>query len=131
MFEDADLIYRYTRADAILDGTLVDVTMTANEAGFRVPVALTAAAWGDCVSWSPEDNTRGVYQDQSGRLWDVLWMARLSARGHKDAESVSFTVLRIPRGSNTGQPVPVTLLMGIGPGDEGEPVITIGFADDF
>lgn len=131
MFEDADLIYSYTRADAIQDGTLVDVTTTANEAGFRVPVALTAAAWGDCVSWSPEDNTGCVYQDQSGRLWDVLWMAGLSARGRKDAGSVSFTVLRIPRGSNTGQPVPVTLLMGIGPGDEGEPVITIGFAEDF
>jgi hypothetical protein len=58
-------------------------------------------------------------------------MARLSAQGQKDAESVSFAVLRIPRGSNTGQPTPVTLLMDIGPGDEGEPVITIGFAEDF
>lgn len=131
MFEDADLIYRYTRADAIEDGTLVDVTTVAKEAGFRVPVALTAAAWGNCVSWSPEDNTGSIYQDQSGRLWDVLWMARLSAQGQKDAESVSFAVLRILRGSNTGQPTPVTLLMDIGPGDEGEPVITIGFAEDF
>jgi hypothetical protein len=25
----------------------------------------------------------------------------------------------------------VTLLLDIGPGDEGEPVITIGFAEDF
>jgi hypothetical protein len=39
MFEDADLIHRYTRADAIRDGVLIDVTQTAREAGFRWPVA--------------------------------------------------------------------------------------------
>lgn len=131
MFEDADLIHCYTRADAIADGVLVDVTATAREAGFRVPVALTQAAWGDCVSWSAEDNTDGIYQDESGRLWDVLWMASLSARGNKGVSQLSFVVLRIPRGSTTGEPQPVSLLMDIGPGDQGEPVVTIGFPQDF
>lgn len=131
MFEDADLIHCYTRADAIADGVLVDVTATAREAGFRVPVALTQAAWGDCVFWSAEDNTDGIYQDESGRLWDVLWMASLSARSNKGVSQLSFVVLRIPRGSTTGEPQPVSLLMDIGPGDQGEPVVTIGFPQDF
>ena len=131
MFEDADLIHCYTRADAIADGVLVDVTATAREAGFRVPVALTVAAWGDCVSWCDEDNAGDIYQDESGRLWDVLWMASFSARGNKDVSQLSFVVLRIPRGSTTGEPQPVSLLMDIGPGDQGEPVVTIGFPQDF
>jgi hypothetical protein len=44
MFENAGLIHCYTRADAIRDGVLNDVSETAREAGIRWPVALTAAA---------------------------------------------------------------------------------------
>lgn len=131
MFEDADVIHRYNRAGAIADGTLVDVTETAREAGFRVPVALTRTVWGDCVYWGPEDNERAVYQDEAGRLRDVLWMAWLAAKANKDAERVAFKMLRVPRGSRTEQPTPVTLLLDIGPGDDGEPVVTIGFPEDF
>ena len=36
MFEKADLIHRYTRADALRDGVLVYVSATAREAGFQV-----------------------------------------------------------------------------------------------
>ena len=46
-----EVIYAYTRAEAIADGVLIDVTETAKEVGFRLPVALTAAAWADCVAW--------------------------------------------------------------------------------
>ena len=38
-----DVIYAYTRQDAINDGVLVDVTELAREAGFKIPVAITAA----------------------------------------------------------------------------------------
>jgi hypothetical protein len=44
MFENADLIHRYTRANALHDGVLIGVSETAREAGIRRPVALTAAA---------------------------------------------------------------------------------------
>ena len=37
MFENADQIYRYTRADAIRDGVLIDVTSTAKGGGLQVP----------------------------------------------------------------------------------------------
>ena len=58
-------------------------------------------------------------------------MARLSGSANKDADRVAFKVLRVPRGSRTGQATPVTLLLDIGPGDQGEPVVTIGLAEDF
>jgi type I site-specific restriction endonuclease len=38
-----EVIFSYTRAQAIADRVLIDVTPTALEAGFRFPVATTAA----------------------------------------------------------------------------------------
>src|SRR5947208_8328839 len=76
MFSPDDIIHRYTRADALRDGVLVDVSATAREAGIRYPVALTRAAWERCVSIPP-----GVAcQDEAGRLWDVLFLLALAAR---------------------------------------------------
>ncbi|MCE9563538.1 MAG: hypothetical protein K8U57_15970 [Planctomycetes bacterium] len=43
MFENAEVIHSYTRANALADGVLVDVSETAREAGIRFPVALTQA----------------------------------------------------------------------------------------
>src|SRR5207249_4961035 len=78
MFDDADLIHSYSRADALRDGALIDVTPTAREAGIRWPVALTQAAWGRCVRVPP-----GVAcQDEAGRLWDVLWLLRCAVAPH-------------------------------------------------
>ena len=53
MSENADLIHRYSRADALRDGVLIDVSATAKEAGLQYPVALTAAAWAKCVAVPP------------------------------------------------------------------------------
>ncbi len=65
-------IHVYTRAQALADGVLIDVTETAREAGFRVPVALTAAVWAD-VREIPVAQ-KGI-QDPEGRLWDLLHSA--------------------------------------------------------
>lgn len=40
---------------AIADGTLIDVTTEARDAGFKVPVAVTAAVWAEVVAWTNED----------------------------------------------------------------------------
>ena len=80
MFEEADLIHRYSRADAIRDGVLVDVSATAREAGIRFPVALTRTVWERCVTIPA-----GVLcQDEVGRLWDVCWLLACAIRrgGH-------------------------------------------------
>jgi len=43
-----EVIHRYTRAQAIADGVLVDVTAKARTCGFTVPVAMTATLFADC-----------------------------------------------------------------------------------
>ena len=136
MFTEADIIDRHTRAQAIDDGTLVAVPeATAREARFRCPVALTAAAWADCVAWNRGDTERtGVCQDPEGRLWDVLWMASRAAL--TEPAWVRFQLHRWPTTTTpadlepdadgyTPDPPLVELVAVCGPGDDGEPVITI------
>jgi len=131
MFDDADLIHSYTRAEALADGVLIDVTETAREAGFRIPVALTSTVWSDCVAWTDEDSARVVYQDEAGRLWDVLWMALVAARRQPEASRLTYEMLRVQRDDTSPEPTKVRLVLDIGPGDNAEAVITIGFAEDF
>lgn len=38
MFNEDDIVFRYTRDDAIQDGVLVDVSNPAKEAGFSIPL---------------------------------------------------------------------------------------------
>ena len=121
-----EVIYSYTRAQAIEDGVLIDAGEMAKEAGFHWPVALTVAAWSDCVAWSDADNQRQAYQDQSGRLWDVLFMAWCAIRSKKNADpQMLFDLHRIPRNGRATESQRLTLKLILGPGDDGEPVITI------
>ena len=39
MFDPEDVVHRYTRADALRDGVLIDVSAVAREAGIRYPGA--------------------------------------------------------------------------------------------
>ena len=119
------VIHRYTRTQALADGVLVDVTETAREAGFKISVALTTDAWSKAVLWTDADSERQVPQDESGRLWDVLWMAYIAARRAKESSRVPFSLSVIPRDSSATEPRALTLHMHIGPGDESEPVITL------
>jgi hypothetical protein len=112
------LIYSYSRGEAIEDGVLVDVTQTAREAGFRIPVALTRAVWERYVAVPP----KVIAQDEPGRLWDILWIASLTARRNRTASEFFFSVY--VRNDNR-QPRPRRLKCAVGPGDEGEAVVTI------
>jgi hypothetical protein len=121
-----DVISTYTREQAIEDGQLIDVSETAREAGFKYSVVLTAAAWADCVAWSDDDNEQQAYQDESGRLWDVLFMASHSIQTSKDSgDRLLFQLYRVPRDGRSSKAELTTLKLIIGPGDTPEPVITI------
>ncbi len=121
-----EVIFTYTRAQAIADGVLVDVTETAREAGFNWPVALTQAAWEDCVAWNDRDSDiQGVHQDQDGRLWDVLWMAHMAIRGRPGQDRLLYPLHRVPRDGMSSDAVETVLKIVAGPGDQGEPVVTI------
>jgi hypothetical protein len=120
MFEDADLIHSYSRADAIRDGVLIDVSATAAEAGIRWPVALTCGVWERCVRVP-----QGVEcQDEAGRLWDVLYLLRIAIRQQGGGRLVHYAV-RVRNDNRAGTPPLVRLKAIAGPGDHGEPVLTV------
>jgi len=125
-----DVIYSYTRAQALEDGYLVDVSKTAKEAGFKIHTALTRNAWEDCVAWDETDSKRQAYQDQEGRLWDVLFMASMAAKSSLQSEQLMYQLYRVPRGGRAKRARLVTLKLHIGPGDQGEPVVTIMQANE-
>ena len=117
-WEGAEVISVYTRAQAIEDGTLVDVTRQAGPEmlnGFTCPVALTAAVWAD-VQAVP----RSGLEDARGRLHDLLWMARVAAARHPEESTVLFHVLL-----RVGRTRRQTYKLHAGPGDAGEMVIAI------
>lgn len=130
-FQEAEIIHTHSRAQLLADGDLIDVTDTAREAGFTVPVAMSRAAWADCVEWTEEtDKRKATHQDESGRLWDVVYMARLAARMKGDDSRRLFEVYRVPVQGRGIQPRRAVLAMHIGPGDNAEPVITIMMPDE-
>jgi hypothetical protein len=99
---------------------LIDVSATAREAGIRFPVALTAGAWGKCVAVPPSVEC----QDEAGRLWDVLWLLACAAKRGADGREVRFGV-HVRNDNRPHAPPLVRLKVLCGPGDQGEPVVTI------
>ena len=86
-----EVIYAYTRKQAIADGVQVDVTKTAQEAGIKFPMFLTRAVFDNYVAVPPDVTG----QDEAGRLWDLVWMTRfaiLRSHGHTDRLPVALYV---------------------------------------
>jgi hypothetical protein len=118
MFDDFEIIHRYTRAQAIADGTLVDVTTTAKEAGIRHPTALTRAVWDQYVRVPA-----GVEaQDEQGRLWDICWLLRIAISRAPDGDALIFTVF-VRNDNQAAKPVKLKAICH--PDDDGSPCVTV------
>ena len=119
-FDDAEVVHRYTRKQAIEDGVLIDLTQWAMETGFTFPVACTAAVWNEYIT--PPPGTKEFGQSERGRAHDVLWMLFVAIRKGEDGNLVMYKVLFL---NAQQKQMEVELKATCGPGDDGEPVITI------
>jgi hypothetical protein len=119
LFTNYDFVFTYTRAQAIADGVLIDVTKTAREAGIRFPVAVTANLWHGYIV--PREPSHLSCQSIEGRLWDTLFLFHFAAREH-EGDTLFFEVSYVMRGRAQKM---VKLKSVCGPGDTPEPVITI------
>ena len=120
-----EVIFSYTRAQAIEDGVLIDVSEIAREAKFSIPVAITAAVYSRCVQWTQADiEAKGDSED--GRLWDVVFMANHAIRTCSSTDNtLNFIVAAVPSAGDSWEPKEAELKMTVSGGDHGEPVITI------
>jgi Family of unknown function (DUF6573) len=140
--EFGEVISTYSRCQAIEDGVLVslnDPSFTFRpglnicaEAGIKFPVAMTIAAFAKTVS--EVGTPLPPCQDISGRLWDVLSVFKLAAR--RGGSEIRFPVSVINWVYVGGKRVyrtkreMVILKALCGPGDNGEPFITIMLAGE-
>jgi len=121
-----EVIYAYTRKQAVADGVQVDVTKTAQEAGIKYPMFLTRAVW-DAYVTVPEGVTG---QDEAGRLWDVVWMTRfgiIRARSGVDRIPVAFYVRNDHRAARL---VKLIAACGALDMDDASPAITVMMPDE-
>lgn len=120
----------YTRAQAIEDGVLVslaadpELAQLCIDAGFLAPIAMTREVFMDCVELTPA--AKRASNDVKGRLWDILMTAGGAVRTQRLPE-VIFSVLVV---RDRVRPTLTRLKCVIGPGDDGEPVITIRYPEE-
>ena len=121
------VIHAYSRAAAIADGVLVDVTVgrfagLASRLGFRWPVAMTAAAYAATIELTPW--ARGMGEDETSRLTLVLMTTACWIKN----DSPERYLVAVPRDAEASPAVALRVVAGAG--DGGEPVVTIMLADE-
>ena len=108
-----ETIYSYSRAQAIEDGVLVDLShVDSIRQHWKHPFACTSAVWGII-----EDALKRPDQDSCGICHDISTIAKLAVRSARDADQILFTVII------TGKKHAMKL--HIGPGDTAAAVLTL------
>src|SRR3974390_3613033 len=122
-----DVVYQYTRSQAIADGFQIEVTKPAAEAGIRFPAFITRGVYEQCVAVPP-----GVTgQDEAGRLWDVVWMLRFAIIRSQPGTSRLVVALYVRHSDK--HPARLTKLIataGAVDVDDPAPAITVMLADE-
>jgi hypothetical protein len=111
------VISSYSRAQAIEDGVLIDVSDTDAARLFKYPAVVTVELH-SAIS-------RGAGSDPAtyaARLWDVFYVMQCSARRTNDSD----VFFRVKVGRST-----LALRGNCGPGDDAAPVLTLGFPENF
>lgn len=121
-----NVIYSYTRAQAVADGFQVDVRDVAKEAGIRFPVFLTRTVF-DAYVAVPEGVTG---QDEAGRLWDVLWMLTFAIRKASQGQDRMPFALYVRNDNRRPKLVKLIASCGALDMDDPQPAITVMMPDE-
>lgn len=113
-----EVISRYTRAEAIEDGVLFDISTLAKEAGFKYPVAISTGIYNLI-----EEAVNKGGKDFQGVVLDIVTMLKLAIKKNYSGSRCDFKV-RI-WSKYTGKDKLTDMYSICGPGDTAEPVITI------
>jgi hypothetical protein len=121
-----EVIFSYTRSQAVADGVQVEVTKTAQEAGIRFPVFLTRAVYDAYVTVPP-----GVTaQDEAGRLWDIITMARFAILRSRPGCDRLPVALYVRNDNRRPRLIRLTAVCGPLDIDDPQPAITVMLMDE-
>jgi hypothetical protein len=121
-----DVIYAYTRAQAVADGLQVEVSKVAEEAGIRFPVFLTRTVYDAYVTVPPEV----AGQDEAGRLWDVVWLLRFAIRKAHTGQTRLPFALYVRNDNHRPRLVKLVAMCGPLDIDDPAPAITVMLPDE-
>ena len=114
------VIYSYTRAQAIEDGVLVNLSEIAPDVcreHYKYPIACTSEVWG--IIDRAIKNEKHC-NDLNGVIHDILWMSRVFKRTI-DANTIMFRV----KITGAGRKSVFDFKMVCGPNDDASPCLTI------
>ena len=120
-----NVIYSYTRAQAIEDGVLIDITADAQAHGFKAHTVVTDNLYHSYIT--PPAGLEGEGQSSSGRLHDLFMVLRTAILGKSATDYLELDVLFL---MTPGRHERVRIIAVVGPGDHGEPVMTIMLPGD-
>lgn len=137
--QDWKIIASYTRADAVNDGVQVAIPREiTREAGIKFPVYMTQRVYSKYVLVP-----KGMdYQNEDGRLWDILYMFAMSARKSNSSvlmfefvchlpDNEDWTIYeRICEGNHLLRLVTLKAVIGPLDIDDSNPAITILLLDE-
>ena len=120
LFSECNMIFEYTRAHAIADGVLIDLTSSfpSDNRLFKWPIACTATVWNLIESAAiSEDVQPSLY------VWDTVFLAHNAIKSKPNTGSPElFFKIMLPLTDNGTEH---KLKLVCGPGDDGAPVLTI------
>jgi hypothetical protein len=121
-----EVIFAYTRSQAVADGEQVEVSKLAAEAGIRFPVFLTRGVYEQFVI-VPE----GVEgQSETGRIWDILTMLRFAIRHSRTGAGRLAVALYVRNDNHKPRLVKLIATCGALDMDDPQPAITIMLPDE-
>jgi len=121
LFAECNMIFEYTRAQAIADGVLVDLSSDfPSDCGrlFKWPLACTSAVWSLIETTATDSNVETALI-----VWDVAYMALVAIKSAPNAGNPELLYSVCMPLTENGSKKRLKLVCG--PGDCGEPVLTI------
>lgn len=117
--ERKNIIYSYTRFQALQDGVLVDLNqfIPVKESGYKYPIACTAAVY-EIIERAVAN--KQFHNSHSGVVWDILWMSRIGVLKKWESGQLFQVII-----NGAGRKTIYNFVIEVSGGDDGEPVLTI------
>lgn len=113
---------KYTRAQALEEGLLMDITELAKNFGIKIPTAVTVDVFVHCILAETKEGEPD-HQEMSDRLVTMLLSFTSALLKEPDLGKAAEVTLHGQLGEEPHQPIQAKLHGG----DEGEPVMTFMF----
>ena len=112
-----EVVTGYSRAEAIADGVLIDVSKEAAEVGITLAAVVTPSVWAELIG-NPKWEGWGTEEERLGRLLSDSFTELEKA----ESDTVFFSIRMSDMGSIVGE---IDFRAQRGPGDNLEPVLTV------